>query len=75
MSQFSSSRKMGSAMGNEERTSSIGGELRKGAKTESIRVHFMFKDVKCKESLKLAHTKQNINYVVRLRGEILNAIE
>lgn len=63
-------------MGNEERTSSsVGIELRKGARTESIRVHFMYKGMKCKESLKLAHTKQNINYATRLRGEILNAIE
>lgn len=35
----------------------------------------MYKGMECRESLKLAHTKANINYAVRLRGEILNAIE
>lgn len=35
----------------------------------------MFRGMECRESLKLAHTKQNINYAIRLRGEILNAIE
>lgn len=50
-------------------------ELRKGKEKESIRVHFMYRGVKCKETLKLSHTKQNISYAVRLRGEVLNAIE
>lgn len=31
--------------------------------------------MECRESLKLSHSKANINYAVRLRGEILNAIE
>lgn len=35
----------------------------------------MYKGMECRETLKLAHTKQNIRYVERLRGEILNAIE
>lgn len=52
-----------------------GVELRKGAQSESIRIKFMYRGMECRESLKLAHTKQNINYAVRLRGEILNAIE
>jgi integrase len=50
-------------------------ELRKGSTSESIRIKFMYRGMECRESLKLAHTKQNINYAVRLRGEILNAIE
>ncbi|HWX03567.1 Arm DNA-binding domain-containing protein [Collimonas sp.] len=52
-----------------------GVELRKGAHSESIRVKFMYLGMECRESLKLAHTKQNINFAIRLRGEILNAIE
>ena len=35
----------------------------------------MYRGVECRESLKLAHTKANIKYAERLRGEILNAIE
>lgn len=63
-------------MGNEKRIEGHTGiELRKGKDTESIRVHFMFRGMKCRESLKLNHTKQNINYAIRLRGEVLNAIE
>lgn len=50
-------------------------ELRKGVASESIRIKFMYRGMECRESLKLAHTKANINYAVRLRGEILNAIE
>ena len=50
-------------------------ELYKGVKTESIRLKFMYRGMECRESLKLPHTKANINYAVRLRGEILNAIE
>lgn len=50
-------------------------ELRKGTHSESIRIKFMYRGMECRESLKLAHTKQNIKYAERLRGEILNAIE
>lgn len=60
-------------MGND--TVSRGVELRKSGDTESIRIKFMYRGMECREPLKLAHTKQNINYAVRLRGEILNAIE
>lgn len=35
----------------------------------------MYRGLECRESLRLPHTKANINYVTRLRGEILNAIE
>lgn len=59
----------------QEQTSARGIELRKGASSESIRIKFMYKGMECRESLKLAHTKANINYAIRLRGEILNAIE
>lgn len=35
----------------------------------------MYLGVECRETLKLAHTKANIKFAERLRGEILNAIE
>lgn len=35
----------------------------------------MYRGMECRETLKLTHTKQNIRYAERLRGEILNAIE
>lgn len=35
----------------------------------------MYKGMECRETLRLAHTKQNIRYAERLRGEILNSIE
>lgn len=54
---------------------STGVELATGARSQSIRIKFMFRGMECRESLKLAHTKANINYAIRLRGEILNAIE
>lgn len=50
-------------------------ELRSGSDSESIRIHFMYRGMLCREPLKLAHTKQNINYAIRLRAEVLNAIE
>lgn len=34
----------------------------------------MYRGSECRETLKLAHTKANIRYAERLRGEILNAI-
>lgn len=58
-----------------ESTGARGIELRKGATSETIRIKFMYKGMECRESLKLAHTKSNINYAIRLRGEILNTIE
>lgn len=64
---------MGGDVGNE--TSARGIELRKGVQSESIRIKFMYRGMECRESLKLAHTKQNINYAIRFRGEVLNAIE
>lgn len=56
-------------------TVSPGVEFATGLKTQSIRIKFMFRGMECRESLKLAHTKANKNYAIRLRGEILNAIE
>lgn len=60
-------------MGND--TVARGIELRKSGETESIRIRFMYRGMECRESMKLKHTKQNINYATRLRGEVLNAIE
>lgn len=64
---------MGVKLGNE--TGPRGIELRKGADSESIRVKFMYRGMECRETLKLSHSKPNIKYAERLRGEILNAIE
>lgn len=52
-----------------------GVELRKGVGSESIRIKFMYRGMECRETLKLSHSKANIRYAERLRGEILNAIE
>lgn len=60
-------------MGNESGVSGV--ELRKSGEVESIRIRFMYRGMECREPLKLTHTKQNINYATRLRGEVLNAIE
>jgi len=35
----------------------------------------MYRGMECRETLKLSHTRANIKYAERLRGEILNAIE
>ncbi|WP_166454788.1 Arm DNA-binding domain-containing protein [Duganella aquatilis] len=58
-----------------DKSTTRGVELRTGIKSESIRIKFMYKGMECRETLKLDHTKQNIRYAERLRGEILNAIE
>lgn len=52
-----------------------GVELRANTKSESIRIKFMYKGVECRETLQLTHSKANIRFAERLRGEILNAIE
>ncbi len=54
---------------------SPGVELRAGIRSQSIRIDFLFRGVRCREALKLSHTKQNIAYAIRRRGEVLNAIE
>lgn len=64
---------MGGNMGNA--FVSPGVELRKGTRTESIRIDFIYRGLRCREALKLAHTTKNIAYAIRRRGEILNAIE
>lgn len=74
MDQPSGSRRMGRKMGTDKYNPS-GIELRKGIKTESIRIKFMYRGMECRETLKLAHTKANIKFAERLRGEILNAIQ
>jgi integrase len=54
---------------------STGVELRTGKRSESIRICFMYRGVECREAFRLPHTKQNIAYAVRRRGEVINAIE
>jgi hypothetical protein len=50
-------------------------ELRKGVRSETIRIVFWHHGKRCRESLPLAHTKANIAYARRLQGEVTNAIE
>jgi integrase len=57
------------------KTVSTGVELRTGSRSESIRIYFTYRGVDCREALRLPHTKQNIAYAVRRRGEVINAIE
>jgi integrase len=54
---------------------STGVELRTGSRAESIRIYFTYRGVDCREPLRLPHTKQNIAYAIRRRGEVINAIE
>lgn len=56
------------------RNSGTGIELRKGALSDSIRIVFQLEGKRCRESLRLPHTKTNIAYAKRLQGEIINAI-
>jgi integrase len=64
---------MGGDMGAKDSGSGI--ELRKGARSETIRIVFHYQGKRCREPLKLEHTKKNIAYAQRLRGEVINAIE
>jgi len=64
---------MGRNMG--ARNSGPGLELRQGVTRQSIRITFQYFGRRCRESLPLPHTKTNIAYAKRLRGEIVNAIE
>ncbi len=41
---------------------------------ETLRIVFMYKGTRCRETLKLAPTKANIKYCTNLRAEILNKI-
>lgn len=40
----------------------------------TIRMHFMYKNVRCRETIKLSPTKANFKYCANLRTEILNKI-
>ncbi|MEE9452632.1 MAG: DUF3596 domain-containing protein, partial [Gammaproteobacteria bacterium] len=41
----------------------------------SLRILFKYRGVRCRETIRLKATKQNINYAVRRRAEVLGAIE
>jgi len=41
----------------------------------SLRILFHYRGVRCRETIQLAATRQNISYAIRRRGEVLNAIE
>lgn len=56
------------------RHSGAGIELRKGVRSETIRIVFQYQGKRCRESLRLAHTKTNIAYATRLYGEVVNSI-
>lgn len=57
------------------RYSGTGIELRKGAISDTIRIVFQFQGKRCRESMRLSHTKTNIAYAKRLQSEVVNAIE
>jgi integrase len=53
-----------------------GVEIRNWASGKStLRIHFYYRGVQCRETLKLDVTPSNIKYADRLRSEIINAIE
>ncbi|MYN40314.1 DUF3596 domain-containing protein [Duganella sp. FT109W] len=56
------------------RNSGQGIELRKGVRSETIRIVFSLDGKRCRESLPLAHTKTNIAYARRLQTEVQIAI-
>ncbi|MFN8770919.1 MAG: Arm DNA-binding domain-containing protein [Neisseriaceae bacterium] len=43
-------------------------------RNNTIRIHFMYKSIRCRETIKLSPTKTNIKYCANLRIEILNKI-
>ena len=43
--------------------------------TTSLRILFHYRGVRCRETIRLTATRQNINYTIRRRAEVLNAIE
>ena len=51
-----------------------GVEVRKGTKADSIRIQFVWRGKRRRETLKIPATSQNIKYAIRLRGEVMNAI-
>lgn len=50
-------------------------EVRRGKTQNSIRIHFTFRGVECREPLKMEPTPANLRYAARLRSEVQNAIE
>lgn len=62
-------------MGKKWRKLPSGITIRDNAKSQSIRVDFLFKGVRCREGLKLEVTKDNITWAGNLVGEIRNKIE
>jgi integrase len=64
----------GERMGREERMAP-GVYARRGDTRSSLRIVFTFRGTLCRERLALEPTPPNVRYAVRLRGEILNAIE
>ncbi len=57
-------------------TAASGVEVRTGKLGRtSIRLRFMFMGAECRETLRIEATAGNIRYAIRLRAEILNAIE
>lgn len=63
---------MGGDMG--AKNSGTGIELRKGARSETIRIVFQYQGKRCREPLRLDHTRNNIAYAKRLQGTVVNAI-
>ena len=59
---------MGGDMG--AKNSGTGIELRKGARSETIRIVFQYQGKRCREPLKLDHTRNNIAYAKRLQGTV-----
>ncbi|QKY03932.1 DUF3596 domain-containing protein [Janthinobacterium lividum] len=57
------------------KNSGTGIELRKGARSETIRIVFQFQGKRYREPLKLEHTRNNIAYARRLQSAVVNAIE
>ena len=64
---------MGGDMG--AKNSGTGIKLRKGARSETIRIVFQYQGKRCREPLKLEHTRNNIAFARRLQGAMVNAIE
>jgi len=58
------------------RSCAPGVEIRDWANgTTSLRILFHYRGVRCRETIRLTATRQNINYAIRRRAEVLNAIE
>jgi len=53
----------------------VGIQARYSKTCDSLRILFQYQGVGCRETLRIPPTKKNIEFAVRLRGEVLNAIE